>query len=93
LQVLVQSQLHGPGILVTHLLSKDGAVVRDDSMDPRLIVHVHDELLTARGSTIEPAQWPELEGDPDITQFLGQAATLLNGSCLRPARQGPFRHL
>jgi hypothetical protein len=28
---------------------KDGAVVADDGLDSGLIVHVHDELLTARG--------------------------------------------
>jgi hypothetical protein len=30
-------------------LPKDGAVVGDDGLDSGLIVHVHDELLTARG--------------------------------------------
>jgi hypothetical protein len=32
-----------------HLLPKDEAVVTDDGLDSRLVVHVHDELLTARG--------------------------------------------
>jgi hypothetical protein len=32
-----------------HPLPKDGAVVGDDGLDSGLIVHVHDELLTARG--------------------------------------------
>jgi hypothetical protein len=32
-----------------HLLPKDGAVVGDDGLDAGLIVHVHDELLTAHG--------------------------------------------
>jgi hypothetical protein len=49
-QVLVRSQRHGSGVLLAHLLPKDGAVVSDDGMDARLVVHVHDELLTARGS-------------------------------------------
>jgi hypothetical protein len=35
--------------LLGHLLPKDGAVVADDGLDSGLIVHVHDELLTARG--------------------------------------------
>jgi hypothetical protein len=50
LQVLVRSQRHGPGILLAHLLPKDGAVLSDDDLDARLVVHVHDELLTVRGS-------------------------------------------
>jgi hypothetical protein len=33
-----------------HLLPKDGAMVSDDGLDSRLVVHVHDELLTVRGS-------------------------------------------
>jgi hypothetical protein len=41
--------LHGSGLLLGHLLPKDGAVVADDGLDSGLIVHVHDELLTARG--------------------------------------------
>jgi hypothetical protein len=36
-------------LLLGHLLPKDGAVVADDGLDSGLIVHVHDELLTARG--------------------------------------------
>jgi hypothetical protein len=32
-----------------HPLPKDGAVVGDDGLDSGLIVHVHDELLTAHG--------------------------------------------
>jgi hypothetical protein len=50
LQVLVQSQRHGPGVILAHLLPKDGAVVSDDCLYVRLLVHVHDELLTALGS-------------------------------------------
>jgi hypothetical protein len=46
---LVLSQRHASGVLLGHLLSKDRAVVTDDGLDSRLIVHVHDELLTARG--------------------------------------------
>jgi hypothetical protein len=49
LQVLVPSQRHGSGVLLVHLLPKDKALVIDDGLDSRLIVHVHDELLTARG--------------------------------------------
>jgi hypothetical protein len=49
LQVLVPSQRHGSGLLLGHLLPKDGAVIADDGLDLCLIVHIHDELLTARG--------------------------------------------
>jgi hypothetical protein len=49
LQVLVLGQRHGSGLLLGHLLPKDGAVVDDDGLDSCLIVHVHDELLTTRG--------------------------------------------
>jgi hypothetical protein len=49
LQVLVPVQLHGSGLLLGHLLPKDGAVVADDGLDSCLVVHVHDKLLTARG--------------------------------------------
>jgi hypothetical protein len=49
LQVLVPGQRHGSGLLLGHLLPKDGAVVGDDGLDLCLVVHVHDELLTARG--------------------------------------------
>jgi hypothetical protein len=49
LQVLVPSQQHGSDILLGHLLPKDEAVVADDVLHSRLVVHVHDELLTARG--------------------------------------------
>jgi hypothetical protein len=49
LQVLAPSQRHGSGVLLGHLLPKDGVVVADDGLDSSLIVHVHDELLTARG--------------------------------------------
>jgi hypothetical protein len=49
LQVSVPSQQHGSGILLGHLLPKDEAVVADDGLDSRLVVHVHNELLTARG--------------------------------------------
>jgi hypothetical protein len=47
LQVLVRSQRHGSGILLANLLPQDGAVVSDDGLDARLIVHVHNKLLTA----------------------------------------------
>jgi hypothetical protein len=46
---MVPSQRHGLGVLLGHLLPKDGAVVADDGLDLCLVVHVHDELLTARG--------------------------------------------
>jgi hypothetical protein len=49
LQVLVPGQRHGSGLLLGHLIPKDGAMVGDDSLDSCLIVHVHDELLTAHG--------------------------------------------
>jgi hypothetical protein len=49
LQVLVPGQRHGSGLLLGHLLPKDGAVLADDGLDSGLIVHVHDKLLTARG--------------------------------------------
>jgi hypothetical protein len=53
---MVPSQRHGSSILLTHLLSKDGDVVSDDGLDVCLVVHVHDELLIARGSHyIHPA--------------------------------------
>jgi hypothetical protein len=38
------------GVLLGHLLPKDGAMVTDDGLDSCFVVHVHDELLTARGS-------------------------------------------
>jgi hypothetical protein len=50
LQVLVLSQGHGSSILLAHLLSKDGGVESYNGLDARLIAHVHDELLIARGS-------------------------------------------
>jgi hypothetical protein len=49
LQVLVPGQRHGSGLLLCHLLPKDGAVVGDDGLDSCLVVHVHEALLTARG--------------------------------------------
>jgi hypothetical protein len=49
LYVLVPGQRHGSGLLLGHLLPKDGAMVADDGLDSCLVVHVHDELLTARG--------------------------------------------
>jgi hypothetical protein len=49
LQVLVPSQRHGSGVLLGHLLPKDGAMVTDNGLDSRLVVHVHDELLKAHG--------------------------------------------
>jgi hypothetical protein len=49
MQVLVPGQQHGSGLSFGHPLPKDGAVVGDDGLDSGLIVHVHDELLTARG--------------------------------------------
>jgi hypothetical protein len=49
LQVLVPSQRHGLGVLA-HLLPKDRVMVSDNGLDARLVVHVHDKLLTARGS-------------------------------------------
>jgi hypothetical protein len=45
LQVMVQSQRHGPGILLAHLLPKDGAIVSDDVMDARLVVHATMRFL------------------------------------------------
>jgi hypothetical protein len=50
LQVHVRSQRHGSSVLFAHLLSKDGSVESDVGLDARLIVHVHNELLTTRGS-------------------------------------------
>jgi hypothetical protein len=50
LQVLVMSQRHGSVILLANLLSKDRAMVSDDGLDARLLVHIYDELLTARSS-------------------------------------------
>jgi hypothetical protein len=49
LQVLIPDQRHGSGFLLGHLLPKDGAVVADNGLDSCLVVHVHDELLTAHG--------------------------------------------
>jgi hypothetical protein len=37
------------GLLLGHLLSKDGAMVADDGLDSCLVVHVHYELLTVHG--------------------------------------------
>jgi hypothetical protein len=55
LQVLVLSQRHGSSILVV-LLYKGGGVKSDDGLDAHLVVHVHDELLIARGTHhIRPA--------------------------------------
>jgi hypothetical protein len=48
-RILVPSQRHGSDVLLGHLIPKDEAVVADDVLHSRLIVHVHDELLTARG--------------------------------------------
>jgi hypothetical protein len=45
----VPGQRHGSGLLVGHLLPKDGVVVAADGQDSGLTVHVHDELLIARG--------------------------------------------
>jgi hypothetical protein len=50
LQVLVRSQQHCPDVLFAHLLPKDRVVVSDDGLDACLVVHVHDELFTARDS-------------------------------------------
>jgi hypothetical protein len=56
LQVLVTSQRDGSSVLLAHLLSKNGCVESDDGLDARLVVYVHDELLTSRGSHhIHPA--------------------------------------
>lgn len=44
------SQRHGSVILLANLLSKDRAMVSDDGLDARLLVHIYDELLTARSS-------------------------------------------
>jgi hypothetical protein len=49
LQVLVPGQRHSSGLLLGHLLPKNEVVVGDDGLDSCLIVHVHDELLTAHG--------------------------------------------
>jgi hypothetical protein len=35
---------------LAHLLPKYGAVASDDGLDARLVVHVHNELLTTHGS-------------------------------------------
>jgi hypothetical protein len=56
MQVLVPGQRHGSGLLLGHLLPKDDAVVAEDGLDLGLIVHVHDEILTARaGHHIRPS--------------------------------------
>jgi hypothetical protein len=49
LHVLVPGQRHGSDLLLGHLLPKERAVVADDGLDSFLVVHVHDELLIARG--------------------------------------------
>jgi hypothetical protein len=49
LQVLVPGPRYDSGLLLGHLLPKDGAVIADDGLDSCLVVHVHDKLLTARG--------------------------------------------
>jgi hypothetical protein len=49
LQVLILGQRHGSGLLLGYLLLKDRAMVADDGLDSCLRVHVHDELLIARG--------------------------------------------
>jgi hypothetical protein len=52
------------GLLLGHLLPKDGAVVADDGLDSCLIVHVHDELLTAPGGHhIRPSLVPSLASE------------------------------
>jgi hypothetical protein len=52
------------GLLLGHLLPKDGAVVADDGLDSCLIVHVHDELLTAPGRHhIRPSLVPSLASE------------------------------
>jgi hypothetical protein len=59
LQVLVPNQRHGSSVLLAHLLSKDGGVESYDCMYACLVVHVHDELLTASGSHhIHPTSYP-----------------------------------
>jgi hypothetical protein len=50
LHVMVPSERHGSGVLLAHVLPKDGAMVSDDGLNACLVVHVHDELLTARSS-------------------------------------------
>jgi hypothetical protein len=50
MQVLLSSQRHGSSVLLVDLVSKDGAVVSYDGLDVWLVVHVHDKLLTTRGS-------------------------------------------
>jgi hypothetical protein len=50
LQILLLSQRYGSSVLIADLISKDGAMVSDDGLDMRLVVHVHDEPLTAPGS-------------------------------------------
>jgi hypothetical protein len=59
LQVLVPSQRYGSGVLLGHLLPKDGAVVADDGLDSCLVVHVYDKFLTTRGDHhIRPSLYP-----------------------------------
>jgi hypothetical protein len=49
LQVLVPSQRHGSCALFVDLLSKDSGMETYDVLYARLIVHVHEEFLTAPG--------------------------------------------
>jgi hypothetical protein len=56
LHVLLPCQWHGSGILFADLLYKDGDMGSYDSLNVRLVLHVHDELLIARGNHhIHPA--------------------------------------
>ena len=50
LQVLVLGQRHGSCVPFGDLRSKDGPVVSYDSLDARLVMHVHDKFFAAFGS-------------------------------------------
>ena len=50
MQVLVPSQRYGSSVLFVGLLSKDGGMESYDGLDVCLVVHVHYEFLTTRGS-------------------------------------------
>jgi hypothetical protein len=50
MQVLVPSQRHASSVVLIHLIFKDRGVESYDGLDAHLVVYVHYELLTTRGS-------------------------------------------
>ena len=50
LHVLVLGQRHAPCVPFGDLCFKDGPMVSYDSLDARLVMHVHDDFFAAFGS-------------------------------------------